>query len=282
MNVGDDLHKTWNDLSQHWDDWGPPLRPCPEDLQITRRALERWHAADPVETPRVFLCGVTPEIATMPWPFPIELTGMDQSEGMVRSVWPGDIPGVRRAIAGNWLRSGLPPHSQDVVIGDGGFAFFDFPDGMRALAAALRELLRPRGLFVYRHYAQAPQRESPPGVIEAMRAGRIGNFHIFKWRVAMALQHDSARGVRQHDIWQACMDACIDPAKLPQPGWSRRAVDTIRFYRDKESRLYFPTADEFRALVTEVFDNITMEFPGYELGDRCPVFTARCGLRGTE
>src|ERR1700676_2527831 len=107
------LRKTWDDMAYHWDDWAPPLRPCREDLDIMHRALARWHSQDRVEKVRVFLCGVTPEIATMPWPFPCDLVAMDQAESMVRIVWPGDITGSRRAVFGNWLHSGLPPHSRD-------------------------------------------------------------------------------------------------------------------------------------------------------------------------
>jgi len=213
----------------------------------------------------------------MPWPFAIDLVGMDHAESMVRVVWPGDIPGVRRAIVGSWLNSGLPLQSQDVVIGDGGFGFFDYPAGQRGLAKALRRLLRPGGLFVYRHYAQAALRESVGDVVAAARAGSIGNFHIFKWRLAMALQPDSESGVRLHDIWQACVRAEIDPTELPQPGWSARAIDTIRFYREKEGRLYFPTLDEFRHLLSEQFGDTEVHIPDYELGERCPILTARPG-----
>ena len=182
-------------------------------------------------------------------------------------------------MVGDWLESGLPPGSQDLVVGDGGFGFFDHPDSQRALAKALSRLLRPGGLFVYRHYAQASRRERVDDVLADMRAGAIGNFHIFKWRLAMALQPDSRRGVGLHDIWRACMDARPDSSALPQPGWSRQAVDTIRFYRDKTARLYFPTLEEFRELLAEVFVDIEVQFPDYELGDRCPIVTAR--RRGT-
>jgi hypothetical protein len=227
------------------------------------------------EAVRIFLCGVTPEIALLQWPFPAELIGMDHVESMVRIVWPGDIPGVRKALVGNWLTSGLPPSSRDVVIGDGGFGFFDFPATQHALAKSMRALLRPGGLFLYRHWAQTHDRETLDQVLTAARAGLIGNFHIFKWRVAMALQPDSRAGVRLHDIWRACTDPAIDPSRLPQPGWSPRAVGTIRFYRDRGARLYFPTVEEFREMLSEEFEQIDVQYARYELADRCPTLTAR-------
>ncbi len=193
----DDLRPTWDDIAYHWDKWGPPLRPCEEDLRITREILARWSGQATSRPVRVFMCGVTPEIATMEWPFAVNLIGMDHSESMVRMVWPGDVPDVRKGLVGSWLTPGLEPSSQDVIIGDGGFGFFDFPAGHRTLARVLRALLRPGGLFIYRMYAQAPIRESVDDVLAAARAGTIGNFHVFKWRLAMALQPDSTAGVRR-------------------------------------------------------------------------------------
>src|SRR4029078_5034459 len=90
-----------------WDDWGSPLRPAPEDIAIFRRAIAAWHATNGARRGRLFLCGVTPGVATMEWPFASELVAMDRAESMVRVVWPGDIPGVRRASVGNWLAAGL-------------------------------------------------------------------------------------------------------------------------------------------------------------------------------
>jgi SAM-dependent methyltransferase len=209
----------------------------------------------------------------MEWPFETYLLGMDHAESMVRAVWPGDVSGVRRAVVGDWREPGLPRDSQDVVIGDGGFVFFN-PEGQRALMESMRRILRPGGLFVYRHYAQDDPREPLQRVLDDARAGRIGNFHVFKWRLAMALQRDTSEGVGQNEIWAAWNAAGIDPARLPQPGWSPRAVSTIEFYRGKNARLYFPTLAEFRTLLSTSFRGIEIYRPGYELGERCPFLSA--------
>jgi len=264
------LRRTWEDVAYRWNEYESPLRPHPQDIQILRDILAKHHFVKA----NVFLCGVTPEIAAMDWPFPVELVAMDQAERMVQLVWPVDVPGVRRAVVGNWLESGLPAHSQDIVIGDGGFVFFDYPAGQRQLLNAMHNLLRPGGLFVYRHYAQLHQPEPLSHVLDEMRAGRIGNFHIFKWRVAMAMQTSSAAGVVQDDIWQVIVSAGLDKARLPRTGWSAGAINTIHFYRGKTSRLYFPTRDEFASLMKECFAEIRHILPSYELGERCPVFSA--------
>lgn len=270
-----EIQKTWNDVAGHWDDWGPPLRPCDEDARMMRDQVVHWLGKNPVGKLRVFLCGVTPEIVTMDWPCSIELTAMDQSPRMIEAVWPGDLPSVRRALVGNWLQPELEPHSYDVAFNDGGFGFFDHPAGLRELLSSIRSLIRPGGLFVGRNFVQADQRESLPDVLDAARSGRIGNFHSFKWRLAMALQPNVVAGIRQHDIWHAWAAAKIDPTRLPQPGWSARAVRTIDFYRDKPAILRFPTLAEFHELLTESFDEIEICHGHYELSDHCPIVSAR-------
>jgi SAM-dependent methyltransferase len=269
------LRRTWDDIAYHWDDWGPPLRPGPEDVRIMSAALGRWHARERREVVQALLCGTTPELATTSWPVPVRLLAVDKSEPMLRVVWPGDIPGARAAVVGDWLDLPIPARSRDVVLADGGFVFFDHPDGQRELLAALWRALRPGGLLVLRLFARAPGREPLAEVLRLAGAGRIGSFHAFKWRVAMALQPESRSGVRQHDVWAACRGAGLDVGSLPRPGWSARAANTIRFYRDQETRLYFPTIAEFRDLLRESFEDIEVALPDYELGERCPIFTAR-------
>src|SRR3954463_7015040 len=129
--MNDTLRKTWDHVAHKWQHYASPLRPHTDDLRIMRGMLQRWHARRAIEKPNVFMCGVTPEIATMDWPFPIDLLAMDQAASMVQIVWPGDVPGVRRAVVGNWMQNGLAAASQDIVIGDGGFGFFPYPDAQR-------------------------------------------------------------------------------------------------------------------------------------------------------
>lgn len=272
--MASDLLKTWNDAASRWDDWGPPLRPCAEDIHLMRNALSEFCAQVPNKKQRVLLYGVTPEIVTMDWPCAIDLIAMDQSQRMVELVWPGDIAGVRRAIVSNWLNPGLPAGSQDVIFNDGGFGFFAYPDKLCLLLAAMRNILRPGGMLICRDFVQVEQRESTQQVLDATRRGEIGNFHAFKWRLAMSLQTDTVSGVCQHDVWQTWNDAQIDPSQLPQPGWSSRAVSTVEFYRGKETRLCFPTLKEFKELLSEYFEQIKVQIPSYELGDRCPILTA--------
>ena len=272
--MGTELERTWNQAARRYEDYGPPLRPSPQDIQLLRSSVDAWRRRTRTGSARVFLCGVTPDIVRMDWPLPVEILGMDQAEEMVRHVWPGDGPD-RHAVVGDWLHSGLPDSSQDIVVGDGGFAFLDYPNTVRALMAELRRVLAPGGLFLYRHYAPGEQPERVEAVLSDAAAGRIGSFHAFKWRLAMAMQPDSRTGVRQNDIWTAWCQSGIDPNRLPQPGWSEQAVRTIELYREKQARLYFPTVPEFTSLLEEHYTDVEIQFPSYELGERCPHLSAR-------
>lgn len=261
-------------MAQHWGDWGSPLRPSRADIDFVRGAVAEWQAETKVDSAKALLLGVTPEYASIEHGFPVELLGMDRSPRMIQAVWPGDVPGRRRAAVGDWFQSGLPDHSQDIIIADGSFVFFD-PKGMRQLTSTVAQLLKPNGIFICRLFAAPAVRESVERVVAAARAGEIENFHIFKWRVAMALQTDVEHGVEQHDIWEAVNAAEFNRAALPQPGFSEGAMSTIRFYERKTATLHFPTLAQFGNLVGNAFASVRSEYLSYPLAERCPFVVAR-------
>src|SRR5262249_49506529 len=197
----------------------------PDDIRTMETVVHALKAANPGRPLRALLCGVTQEIARMNWPEPTELLAVDRSESMVHVVWPGDVPGRRRAMVGDWMNLSVEPQSQDVVIGDGCFALFDHPRGQRAFAEARQRILQPYGLFIMRFFIQAQGRESSAEVFQALDAGAIGNFHIFKWRLAMSLQEDSHRGVKLADVWDVWNTSGIDPAQLAaRTGWPEETI----------------------------------------------------------
>lgn len=262
----------WQDLANHWHKWGPPLRPCADDIRVLESAVHAWKAANPRSVLQALLCGVTQEIARMNWPEPTELLAVDRSESMVRLIWPGDIPGRRRAVVGDWMNLSLAAQSQGVIIGDGCFALFDHPRGQRAFAGALQRILQPHGLFIMRFFVQAKRREKPAEVFQALDAGAIGNFHIFKWRLAMSLQEDSSRGVKLDDVWGVWNAAGIDPVHLAaRTGWPEETIRTIDLYCGQQAHLYFSTLAEAQAVLAECFRDLSIHIPYYELGERCPI-----------
>lgn len=259
----------WDERAAHFGDWGPPLRPPPEDIALYRRFVARHFAAHPPPVEAQML-GVTPELARADWPVALKLTAVDQSEAMVRLVWPGDVPGRRRAVVGDWLGlGGLPTPS--LVLTDGAPVFFARPQVLFERVAAL---LAVDGAFVVRVFCAPPRRQRLDEVMAALEGRRFDTFHRFKWHVAMALQDDAESGVAQHRVWQAIGEAGIDFTRQPQPGFSAPAVATLRFYRDQAARLHFPTREACAALLRDRFERVEAADAGTPDAECYTVFCA--------
>ena len=78
------------------------------------------------------------------------------------------------------------------------------------------------------------------------------------------------------EVWRAFDPAGPDRAALADRlGWSRASIDTIDAYRDVGTPYTFPTLDEMRTVTDPLFDEIEVQIPSYELGDRCPTVIYR-------
>lgn len=265
--------------SDHWErhaiDWrhfGSPLRPSPEDVVWMERALL---SATPA--PKALMLGVTPELAAMRWPIGTRLMAVDRCPAMIRHVWPRDhVPPGAVALRGAWNLLPLVDGVLDVVVGDGIDTLIAFPHEADALFAEVRRVLRPDGLFLLRAFVRPLQGESLDAVHDDLAAGRIGSFHAYKWRLAMALHGALAEGVLPAEIWRAWRECVPDPAVLVrQTGWPPEAVATIDAYRESPARYSFPTLDELTQALGRHFVVTVPHLPGYELGERCPLFALR-------
>jgi hypothetical protein len=262
----------WNAYAARWALIGEPLRPGASDLaQLERRVTRYLGDAAPVSA---LLLGVTPEVATWHWPETLRLLAVDKSEGMVRAVWPGDN-GWRHALVGDWLTfEAAEPF--DLVHGDGVFTLLDYPQGYAQLAGALGRLTRPGGLLDLRLFCRLERGESLDEVLAALASNRIGSFHVFKWRLAMALQGDATRGVRLADIWHAFRERVGTPRELAErTGWAEPVIATIDAYRDRDDRYSYSTEREVIECLAEKFELLETWHPSYELGDRCPHLSFR-------
>ncbi|HTJ45246.1 MAG TPA: class I SAM-dependent methyltransferase [Kofleriaceae bacterium] len=229
----------WPLHAQQWARIGPPLRPCDEDLAIVRR--------EGAGAKRVLLLGVTPELASLPWP---ELVAIDHAHAMIEAVCPKHV----RAIVGEWTALPLPDHAVDLVLGDGALCCVAYPDGYHAIARELTRVLAPGGRAILRLFASIDQELQ----IE-------GNFHAFKWRLAMSLAAID-RNVAVADIHRAFEARFPDRDALP---WPREAIDTIDVYRDSTIRYSFPTEHEAVAALAPL-RLVSRHAPAYDLGERCP------------
>jgi SAM-dependent methyltransferase len=265
-------HLHWSDAAYHWEHYGPPLRPAAEDVRAMEARVAAHAATGGTRRWKALLLGVTPEIATMAWPAATELLAVDKSRLMIERVWPGDLGAARRVVCADWLELAATGPRYDFVIGDGTFAILGFPRQHRALAEVVHHALAPGGMFVTRLFLRPERNEAPEAVIADLLANRIGSFHAFKLRLAMAMQRDAAAGVRMGDVHAAWERARVDrDALLAGTGWPPPVLETIRPWAGKDSRLSFPTSSETAALIDDLFEARDEHRSAIELGERCPV-----------
>lgn len=265
----------WNVFAHAYRNLGPPLKPSIEDVTVIEDTLARWRTDHPVRELNALLCGVTPALADLTFPARTRLLAAEQSEPMIRAIWPGN-DATRTAVRCNWLDLPSADHSCDIVLGDGCFNCMEYPLGYRALFASLHRVLVRDGIFLMRFFVRPSVGEEIESIFAELHEARIPSFHIFKWRLAMALQQSTATGIVVNEIYEAWAARGIRSADLASKlGWSEVVIDTITGYKGKETRFSFPTIEEVRAVLPEHFEEIFIREPGYDLGERCPMFALK-------
>lgn len=138
---GRDVQEHWRTFADQWSAFGSPLRPCAEDLALfeclLREGTDLLEAAD---QQRVWLLGVTPEIATATWIEDLDLVAVERVSAMIDSAWPGNADN-RRAICADWLHAPFSDESFELVIGDGCLTVVSHTDDLSALPARRRLLV---------------------------------------------------------------------------------------------------------------------------------------------
>jgi len=261
----------WDKNSLQWQKIGPPLRPCGQDIDFLQRLIAEKCAAAGCTSPRALLLGVTPEIARMRWPRNTRLLALDCHWGMIRNVWPGNRTVGAVAACGDWTKMPVADEACDVVVGDGCFSMLGYPEGYATVTRELRRVLQRDGLFAMRAFIRPDKPEPVAVVFDDLRAGRIGNFHVFKWRLNMALHGDLTAGVRLADSWNVWNQAVPEPVALAQKlDWPIETMRTIDAYRGDDTRYTYPTLAELRQALAAHFSPTACTHPAYELGERCP------------
>ncbi len=272
----------WVDRSLQWPKLGPPLRPAPQDVDFCRRAVADAFGETATPASRALLLGVTPEVATMPWPEGSGLLALDSSAAMIRNVWPhGSVTNATVAL-GDWTRMPVRDEAYDIAIGDGSLGSLTYPEPLLTFIRELRRVLRDGGTLVTRVFARPESPDSVAAIFEDVLSGRSRNFNLFRWRLAMALHGDLAAGTRYGDVWDAWHDHVADPHALASElGWDPHVLQIMEGYKGAEFRTIFPTIRELRELLAEWFEPTACFVPEYEDGDRYPtlVFRARPGRR---
>ncbi|MEX2480523.1 MAG: class I SAM-dependent methyltransferase [Gammaproteobacteria bacterium] len=267
----------WCKHARQWDRVGQPLRPTKDDVAHVEGCIAAWSTRQSRTAPRVLLLGVTPELADLNWPSGTTLVALDRAPDMIAAVWPGDTR-WRHAICADWFDAPFAPASWDLVVGDGALNMIPTMAQYPRAVAALGRLLAPGGRLLLRLFARPAPAETVTAALRALEAGEIDNFHIFKWRLAMALHGDSDSGVRLADIWQAWQQGVKDPQALAaRQAWATHTIQTIDAYRNQPTRYTFPTLAELRALLSASFVEDDCQLPDYDFGHCCPRFVLRRG-----
>ena len=258
----------WNEFHRRWARIKAPLRPNAEIVEAFETALAG-------HTSRVLLLGVTQELADLG----NELVAVDRSAGMIENVWPGDLA-RRRALLGDWLHLEFPKGHFSAVIGDGSLSTIDYPTGHRALYAQLEHLLKPGGRFIVRTFATPEQSDTVAAVADRAWAGRIVNFHAFKWHLAMAIVSESGEAnIAVTAIRDTFNRTFADRKALAAAtGWAMEDIDTIDVYAGSPDVYSFATLTQLRAVVPKSFDRVEVVPAGsYPLAERCPFLVMELG-----
>jgi hypothetical protein len=266
----------WVKPAQGWKLRASPLRPAPQDIQFAVAAVRQWSALAPSRPVRALLLGVTPEIAAMQWPAGTQLVAVDRSLAMIHGVWPGAAAHANaNAVCADWVALPVPDGSHDVIVGDGCFNAMTWP-AYAAMVRAMRQVLHVHGVVSMRVFVQPDRPEPKEAVFDDLFKGRIGNAHVFKWRLSMALHRSLTEGVCHADIWNAWHAAVPRPEQLAQDlKWPLPEILSMDDFRQASARYSFPTLDEFRSVMAGSFEETGCFFPAYELGERCPTLTFR-------
>jgi hypothetical protein len=268
----------WEKHAQQWALVGPPLRPCLLDTDCFTNVVGEWYAGKvQKQVPlTALLLGVTPEIAHMNWPDNTRLLAADYSAQMIRALWQMQDRRDRLAFSSDWLRLPLADHAAGIVIGDGCFTTLPWPGGYRELAREIHRVLLDDGLLIMRFFVSTDDTASPAQVHAQLLAGSFGNFHIFKFRLAMALQGDAAEGISVGDVWESWHAQGHDADELAaQLNWQPEILQTIDAYRGMAARYTFPTLDEVESVLSPWFERVEQYQHDYEFGENCPTLVLK-------
>ena len=265
--------KTWNKNAIQWDSVGPPLRPCDADIARLETTISKLYPKENHHKKKsALLLGVTPEITGMAWPENTQLLAVDRMMAMITHVWPGSTEIEAEAICGDWMQLPLQNKWADLVIGDGSFTFFSFPEQYRQMVQELKRIMADGAYLLVRFFVQAEEKETSAEVFADLYDGKIANFHVFKWRLTMSLQQDLSRGSCVSDVWDAWNTHSKGAENLAQHlNWPINEINTMESFKNGDTIYYFPDADAVRELLGNDFNEIGVFVENYQLAERCPL-----------
>ena len=251
----------WNAHARQWSLIASPLRPHRDDVGNLRQAIDTNSGLH-------LLLGLTPEYAAL---FN-RLVAVDCSAAMIAALWPAQAPG-KMAIQADWLGLPLGDASFHSCIGDGSLNVFSFPSQYPRFFDQLARVLRPGGRIALRVFVRPDAGEACDAVCASALQARITSFHAFKWRLAMAIAHETGdSNVRVAAIREAFMRRLPERKALAvASGWSVESIDTIDAYAKAGASYSFPTLAHLRRAVPDYLETVDLKYGRYELAERCPM-----------
>lgn len=259
----------WNQHARQWHLIGEPLRPSAADIHQFASWITRIASTDSACF-NVLLLGVTPELAAIDWPVNTRLFVVDASLDMIQCLLlPQKLALSPVVTVGNWLHLPYSAACMDLVIGDGCFSMVS-QNNYDNLVNEIIRVLKPAGHCCMRFFTRPKVQESIDTIYADFTARKIDNFHILKWRIAMALQKQLTQGVCLHDIWEVWNR--FFQHERQYFSWSEATANTINVYKNNPAIYTFPSLSELTTHLQKKFNPLEHYQPDYPLGERCPLF----------
>lgn len=266
----------WNYALEVFKHLGSPLRPEPGEIAFMQQQVRQWTDTHPGRRRiRALVLGVTAEIVAMAWPDAVEVIAVDESPSMINAFWPGDIPGSRTLVRGNWFDFPAAAASFDLVLGDGVFNIPEFPSGYVKLAQRMRGLLKPDGLMIVRVFTQLDTKENPGDIVAEIRSSAHFDYWPMRYRFITSLQASVEAGIyagtlptdrafEQYGIGADEFTAKTDHKRIPLPVIPPEGMEGLL--------INFPTASQFVETLAGLFRVAEVGHGDHPLAQRCPVY----------
>ncbi len=170
----------------------------------------------------------------------------------------------------------MAQRSCDVVVGDGSLSTCRFPGEAKSVVGSVSRLLASGGRFIFRTYIRPEAQESVDAVFDALFRAEGMRVDCFKMRLYLAMQRSAGEGVAVSEAARVLDAYHVDAEVMKeQLGWSNEAIQPFAAWRTSSAVYSFPSLEAIRELLSEDFDEISIEFPRYELGNCCPTMALR-------
>jgi hypothetical protein len=260
MSSSSDKH--WQAIYRQGPRIGPPLV-VDDEVAAAYQAAIAGHRGSGL------LLGATPRLAD----FTDDVTAVERNRGVIEARWPGDTP-HRRAVLDNWHSMRFPAACFGVAIGDGSLNVLSFPDEIRTILGRVAEFLRPGAPVAIRAYLRPEDCEPVAAVFAAVRAREIRAFSAFKWRLAMAMCHETGKAdIAVADIHRRFVETVADRAAFAlETGIAPEEIAAIDVYGESREVYSFPTPSGLVSAIPPALRFIRYAPSGsYELAGRCPI-----------